>query len=195
MNFLKYTSSHEVFSMIEINAVKTRSSQSTGISFGKLDLVMVTVVFLQSLLIAWFMFLLLEVYEVPPLFRFMQGIAILFAILVPVFIVLEGFQYTTITAGFFVPLVLYAFMFPLFNSLIRHLNLFFDPAIIIPAIIGGIGFGLIGLGAYHLKNNVTKTFALVTAGVTIIFLSSPMILAGFLFVLMGDLSPFTTFPG
>lgn len=181
--------------MIEINAVKTRSSQSTGISFGKLDLVMVTVVFLQSLLIAWFMFLLLEVYEVPPLFRFMQGIAILFAILVPVFIVLEGFQYTTITAGFFVPLVLYAFMFPLFNSLIRHLNLFFDPAIIIPAIIGGIGFGLIGLGAYHLKNNVTKTFALVTAGVTIIFLSSPMILAGFLFVLMGDLSPFTTFPG
>jgi hypothetical protein len=181
--------------MIEINAVKTRSSQSTGISFGKLDLVMVTIVFLQSLLIAWFMFLLLEVYEVPPLFRVMQGIAILFAILVPVFIVLEGFQYTTITAGFFVPLVLYAFMFPLFNSLIRHLNLFLDPAIIIPAIIGGIGFGLIGLGAYHLKNNVSKTFALVTAGITIIFLSSPMIFAAFLYVLTGDLSPFTKLVG
>jgi len=178
--------------MAENNKVKNHLSMSAGISFGKLDLVMVAVVFLQSLLIAWFMFLLMEVYEVPPLFRFMQGIAILFAVLVPVFIVLEGFQYTTITAGFFVPLALYAFMFPLFNSLIRHLNLFLDPAIIIPAIIGGIGFGLIGLGAYHLKNNVTKTFALVTAGITIIFLSSPMILAGFLYVLTGDLSPFTT---
>jgi len=178
--------------MIEINTVKNPSSTSVAISFGKLDLVMVAVVFLQSLLIAWFMFLLLDVYEVPPLFRFMQGIAILFAILVPVFIVLEGFQYTTITAGFFVPLALYAFVFPLFNSLIRHLNLFLDPAIIIPAIIGGIGFGLIGLGAYHLKNDVTKTFALVTAGITIIFLSSPMILAGFFYVLTGDLSPFTT---
>ena len=177
--------------MIEINTVKNPSSMSVGISFGKLDLVMVAVVFLQSLLIAWFMFLLLDVYEVPPLFRFMQGIAILFAVLVPVFIVLEGFQYTNITAGFFVPLFLYAFMFPLFNSLIRHLNLFFDPAIIIPAIIGGIGFGLIGLGAYHLKNDVPKTFALVTAGITIIFLSSPMILAGFFYVLTGDLSPFT----
>ena len=178
--------------MAENNKVKNHLSMSAGISLGKLDLVMVAVVFLQSLLIAWFMFLLLDVYEVTPLFRFMQGIAILFAVLVPVFIVLEGFQYTTITAGFFVPLILYAFMFPLFNSLIRHLNLFLDPAIIIPAIIGGIGFGLIGLGAYHLKNNVAKSFALVTAGITIIFLSSPMILAGFLYVLTGDLSPFTT---
>jgi hypothetical protein len=176
--------------MAEKYEIQLSRKEYSGISFGKLDLVMVAVIFLQSLLIAWFMFLLLDAYEVSPIFRFLQGIAILFAILVPVFIVIEGFRYSSITAGFFIPLALYAFMFPLFNSLIRHINLFLDPAIIIPAIIGGLGFGLIGLGAYHLKNNVSKTFALVTAGITIIFLSTPMILAGFLYVLTGDLSSF-----
>jgi len=174
----------------ENTKVKNRRAWSVGSSFGKLDMIMVAVVFLQSLLIAWFLFLLLDVYEVPVLFRFMQGIAILFAILVPVFIVLEGFQYTSITNGFFVPLIMYILMFSLFNSLIHHLNLFLDPTIIFPAVIGGIGFGLIGLGAYHMQKNTSKTFALVTAGITIIFLSTPMILAGFFYVLTGDLSSF-----
>ena len=86
-------------------------------------------------------------------------------------------------------------MFPLFNSLIYHLNLFLNPAIIIPAIIGGFGFGLIGLGAYHMRSGVSKTFALVTAGLTIIFLSSPMVLAVFLYVLTGNLMSIPGFLG
>jgi hypothetical protein len=175
--------------MTVTHVLKTRAGYA-GLSFGQLDMVMVAVVFLQSLLIAWFLFLMLGGIEVPLLLRIMQGIAILFAILIPVFIVLEGFQYMAITDGFFVPLVLYACMFALFNSLISHLNLFLDPATLMPAIIGGIGFGLIGLGAYHMRNSVSKTFALVTAGVTIIFLSSPMILAGFLYVMTGQLPSF-----
>jgi hypothetical protein len=179
--------------MAETYGLKKSRAWYSGYSFGKLDLVMVAVVFLQSLLIAWFLFLMLGEVEVPLLFRFMQGIAILFAILVPVFVVLEGFQYMSITDGFFVPLVLYAFMFTTFNSLIRHVNLFMDPAIFMPGIIGGIGFGLIGLGAYHMRNNIPKTFALVTAGITIIFLSSPMILAGFLYALTGNLPSFPAF--
>jgi hypothetical protein len=91
--------------------------------------------------------------------------------------------------AFFVPLVLYAGMFAVFNSLISHVNLV-DPTVLIPAIIGGAGFGLIGLGAYHMRNNIPSTFALVTAGITIIFLSSPVALAGFLFVLTGHLPSF-----
>ena len=161
---------------------------SWKLSFGKLEVVVIAVIFLQSLLIAWFLFLIAGAQnETMPLFRIIMGIAILFAILIPVFILLEGFRYNSIMAGFFIPLLLYALMFPLFNSLIYHLNLFLSPTIIIPAIIGGIGFGMIGLGAYHLRSGVSKTFALVTAGLTIIFLSSPMILAVFLYVLTGDL--------
>jgi hypothetical protein len=57
----------------------------------------------------------------------------------------------------------------------------------VPAIAGGIGFGLVGLGAYHLPRNAGKSFAVVTAGITIIFLSTPMVLAGFLFILTGDI--------
>jgi len=164
---------------------------SSKLSFGKLEVVVIAVIFLQSLLIAWFLFLLVGAYnEALPLFRLLQGIAILFAILVPVFILLEGFRYSSITAGFFVPLALYALMFPLFNSLLYHLNLFLDPTVIVPALIGGLGFGLIGLGAYHMRNGISKTFALVTAGITIIFLSSPMILGVFLFVLTGNLTSF-----
>ncbi len=166
---------------------KPRSTASS-LSFGKLEVAVIAVIFLQSLLVAWFLFLIAGGYdEAMPLFRIITGVAVLFAILVPVFILLEGFRYSSIMTGFFIPLLLYALMFPLFNSLIYHLNMFLNPAVIVPAIIGGIGFGLIGLGAYHMRSGVSKTFALVTAGLTIIFLSSPMILAGFLYVLTGNL--------
>jgi hypothetical protein len=167
---------------------------SSNISFGKLEAVVIAVIFLQSLLIAWILFLMAGVYdEAMPLFRVIMGVAVLFAILIPVFILLEGFRYSSIMSGFFIPLLLYTLMFPLFNSLVSHINLFFDPAIIIPAFIGGIGFGFIGLGAYHMRNDVSKTFILATAGVTIIFLSSPTILGGFLFVLTGNLTSFPAF--
>lgn len=162
-------------------------------SFGKLEIVVISVIFLQSLLVAWFLFLIaggLE--ETMPLFRFIMGAAIIFAILVPVFILIEGFRYSSILAGFFTPLLLYSLMYPLFNSLLYHINLFLNPATIIPAIIGGFGFGLIGLGAYHMRSGIAQSFALVTTGLTIIFLSSPMILAVFLFVITGD---FMTIPG
>jgi hypothetical protein len=157
-------------------------------SFGKLDVIMIAVVFLQSLLIAWFMFLILDGFQASLFFRFLQGVAILFAIMVPVFVLLDGFQHLSITDGFFIPLVLYTFMFALFNSLIHHTVMFLDPAILLPAVAGGIGFGLVGLGAYHLPRNVTKSFAVVTAGITLIFISTPMIFAVFLYVFTGDLS-------
>jgi hypothetical protein len=171
---------------------KTNAATSTP-SFGKLEVMMISVIFLQSLLIAWFLFLIFRVQnEAMPFFRLTLGIAIIFAILVPVFILLDGFQYGSIIAAFFIPLLLYSLMYPLFNSLISHINLFLNPAIIIPAIIGGIGFGMIGIGGYHMRNSFSKTFALVTGGLTIIFLSSPMVLGVFMYVLTGNL---TSFPG
>ena len=172
--------------MAQNTRTKNRFAMPSRSSLGKLDVVMVAVVFLQSLLIAWFLFLIMDGIRFSLSFRLMQGIAILFAVIVPVFILLDGFQFRPITEGFFVPLVLYAIMFPLFNSLIHHENLFLDPMILFQGIIGGIGFGLIGLGAFHMKNNVPKTFALATTGITIIFLSTPVILAVFLYVLTGD---------
>ena len=167
---------------------ESRSVMPEILSYGKLDVIMVVVVFLQSLLIAWFLFLILGEFEIPIFFRFLQGVAILFAIMVPVFVLLEGFQHLSITDGFFIPLGLYTFMFALFNSLIQHTVLFLNPAVILPALAGGIGFGLVGLGAYHLPRNLGKSFTAVTAGITIIFLSSPMILAVFLYVFTGNLS-------
>jgi hypothetical protein len=179
---------HKEVRMTENTESDRRSVLPAVLSFGKLDVIMVAVVFLQSLLIAWFLYIILDGVEVPLFFRFLQGIAILFAVMVPVFVLLEGFQHLSITDGFFIPLGLYTFMFALFNSLIHYSFRFLDPAVILPAIAGGIGFGLVGLGAYHLRRNVTKSFAFVTTGVTIIFLSSPMILAGFLYIFTGDLS-------
>jgi hypothetical protein len=164
------------------------------LSPGKFADVVFAVVFLQSLLIAWLLFLMTGATgEMMPLFRLVMGIAILFAILFPVFILLEGFRYSSILAGFFIPLVLYTLMFPLFNSLVSRMNLFLDPMVIIPAFIGGIGFGLIGLGAYHSRRGILRTFALVTAGLTIIFLSSPTILSVFLFVITGNVPSFPLF--
>jgi len=179
--------------MSENSEGKKGALASAGIFFKELDLIMVSVLFIQSLLIAWFVFLILQAYDVPPLLRLMRGIAVLFAILFPVFLVLEGFRYSSVTAGFFVPMFLYAVTFPLFNSLVQHLNLFLDPTVMIPAITGGIGFGLIGLGAYKLRRSPLKTFALATAGTTLIFISTPTVLAGFLYVLSGDSSLFSPY--
>ncbi|OPX62044.1 MULTISPECIES: hypothetical protein [unclassified Methanoregula] len=157
-------------------------------SFGKLEIVVIAVIFLQSLLVAWFLFLIAGgLDQSMPLFRVIMGAAIVFAILIPVFILIEGFRYSSILAGFFTPLLLYSLMYPLFNSLLYHINLFLNPATIVPAIVGGLGFGLIGLGAYHMRSGIARSFALVTTGLTIIFLSSPMVLAVFLFVVTGEL--------
>ena len=157
------------------------------LAFGKLEVVVISVIFLQSLLVAWFLFLIAGgLNQSMPFFRIIMGAAILFAILVPVFILIEGFRYSSILAGFFIPLLLYSLMYPLFNSLLYHINLFFNPVIIVPAIIGGFGFGLIGLGAYHLRGGIARSFALVTTGLTIIFLSSPAVLAVFMYVITGD---------
>lgn len=158
------------------------------LSFGKPDVIMVAVVFLQSLLIAWFLFLITAEFEIPTFLRFLQGVSILFAIMVPVFVLLDGFQNLSITDGFFIPLILYTFMFTLFNSLIHYSVEFLVPGVILPAIAGGIGFGFVGLGAYHLQRNIPKSFACVTAGITIIFLSSPLILSAFVFIFTGDLA-------
>jgi hypothetical protein len=174
--------------MSECNEKESYSVMPDMLSFGKLDLIMITVVFLQSLLIAWFLFLILDGFQASLFFRFLQGVAILFAIMVPVFVLLDGFQHLSIQDGFFIPLGLYTCMFILFNSLIYHTVLLLDPAVLLPAVAGGIGFGLVGLGAYHLPRNATKSFAVVTAGITIIFLSTPMILAGFFYILTGDLA-------
>lgn len=165
---------------------------ASKLSLGKFEDAVFAIVFLQSLLIAWFLFLIAGAQgEAAPFFRLLLGIATLFAVLFPVFILLEGFRYSSILAGFFMPLVLYTLMFPLFGSLVYHINMFLDPSIVIPAITGGIGFGLIGLGAYHSRHGIIKAFALVTAGLTIIFLSSPAILSAFLFAITGN---FTSFP-
>jgi hypothetical protein len=151
---------------------------------------MVAIIFLQSLLIAWFLFLITEGLEISMLFRFLQGVAILFALMVPVFVLLDGFQHLSITDSFFIPMALYTFMFALFNSLIQATLLSLDPLTILQALAGGIGFGIVGLGAYHLRRNATKSFAAVTIGITIIFLTTPVILAGFLYVFTGDLPVF-----
>lgn len=176
--------------MTELATDEQHSVMPDILSFGKLDVVMVAIVFLQSLLIAWFLFLIIDGIEIALVFRFLQGVAILFAIMVPVFVLLDGFQHLSITDGFFIPMALYTFMFVLFNSLIEATLLFLDPMILLQALAGGIGFGLVGLGAYHISRNIPKSFVAVTAGITIIFLSTPAVLTGF-FVITANFLPLT----
>jgi hypothetical protein len=153
---------------------------------GEWEIIPFGISFLQSLIISWFIILFLEVYGVPSSLRLLLGAGILFLFLLPVFLVFEGFHYTTPTVGFFVPLVLYTLVFPLFDSLFFDLNRFLDPWVIIPSIIGGIGFGLIGVGSYHMKKSSLNAFIWATIGTTLIFLSSPDILQAFLYVVSGD---------
>jgi len=142
--------------------------------------------FLQSITISWFVIMFLEVSGVSSPSRILLGAGVLFLLIIPVFLVIEGFRYTTPTVGFFVPFILYALVFPVLDSVFFDLNKFFDPAVIIPAVIGGIGFGLIGVASYHMKKSFLNAFMWAILGTTLIFLSSPTILQAFLYVISGD---------
>jgi hypothetical protein len=83
-------------------------------------------------------------------------------------------------------LFLYALTIPLFDSLLTHINLLADPTVVVPQVIGGIGFGIIGVGSYQLKRSILVSFICATAGLTLIFLSAPDILHSFLYFLTGD---------
>jgi hypothetical protein len=145
----------------------------------------VAILFVQSLLIAWFILLILDTVEFTLLEKLMRGFFILFMLFVPVFLVMEGFRHSTPTAGFFIPLFVYALAYPLFESMLLHLNLFFNPDVIVPSVIGGIGFGIIGVGSYHFKRDILLSFVLATAGITIIFLVSPGVFLEFQYLVSG----------
>jgi len=144
------------------------------------------ILFIQSLLIWWFLTLIMETYDVSLLVRLLRGLAILFIVFIPVFLVIEGFQNTTPVAGFFIPLFLYALTVPLFDSILTHINVLADPSVIVPQVIGGIGFGIIGVGSYNLKRGVLISFVCATTGLTLIFLSAPDLLHSFLYAVTGD---------
>lgn len=144
------------------------------------------IAFLQSLTIAWFVILFLDFYGISSSMRLVLGVGILFLLIIPVFLVIEGFRYTTPTLGFFVPFVLYALVFPVLDSLFFDPTRFLDLSVIIPSVIGGIGFGLIGVGSYHMKRSFLNACIWATVGTTLIFLSSPDILQAFLYVISGD---------
>jgi hypothetical protein len=152
----------------------------------------VAILFIQSLLIWWFLSLIMEAYDISLVIRLLRGLAILFIIFIPVFLVIEGFKYTTPSAGFFIPLFLYALTIPLFDSFLLHMNLLIDPSVVVPQVIGGIGFGIIGVGSYNLKRSVLVCFICATVGLTLIFLSAPHILQSFLYVISGDSAFFSS---
>ena len=145
----------------------------------------IAILFIQSLLIWWFLTLIMDSYDVSTMVRLLRGLAILFVVFIPVFLVIEGFQNTKPTAGFFIPLFLYALTIPLFDSFLTHINLLADPSVLVPQAIGGIGFGIVGVGSYFLKRSVLACFVCATVGITLVFLSAPDIFQTFLYVLSG----------
>lgn len=145
----------------------------------------VAILFIQSLLIWWFLTLIIEVYDVTLMLRLVRGLAILFVVFIPVLLVIEGFQNSNPAAGFFIPLLLYALTIPLFDSILAHINFLTEPSVIVPQVIGGIGFGIIGIGSYSLKRSWFTCVVCMTAGLTLVFLSAPDIFQSLVYVVYG----------
>ncbi len=152
------------------------------------------ILFIQSLLIWWFLSMIMESYDADILMQLLRGLAILFIVFIPVFLVIEGFQNSTPAAGFFIPLILYVLTIPLFDSLLTHVSLLTDTSVIIPQLTGGVGFGFVGIGSYNLKRRFFFSFACITAGITLVFLSAPDILRMFLSLLPAGILPLPFLP-
>jgi hypothetical protein len=103
----------------------------------------------------------------------MMGLGLLFVFIIPVIITIAGFRHLAPLLAFIIPFMLYAIIVPIFDSLWLQYNLLGNPGLIMLKIIGGAGFGIIGIGACRLKENIFFAVIIIVTGILIVLTNAP----------------------
>jgi hypothetical protein len=121
-----------------------------------------------------------------PSFRVMMGLDLLFVILIPFFIIFISAESMELKKSFVLPAIVVGILFPICDALFLSPTLLLSPAFYIPFLIGGLGFGFIGLAGNHYHRNFSRSMVFFTIGIGVILLNSATFIPITWYVITGD---------
>lgn len=132
--------------------------------------------------------------DYPP-FRIMMALDIVFVVLIPFLIVFISADMMKTTTSFFLPLINIGIVFPICDVFFLDLALLLTPEYFIPFLIGGFGFGLIGLAGNKYHGDFKKSMIFFTIGMMIIVMNFVNFIPITYYVLTGDAMILQLIPG
>lgn len=124
--------------------------------------------------------------EMTPL-RLILGFSIVFNFIVPILFVYAGSGHMGFQLSMTVPFIIYAGLYPLFDSvLLGSIALIYTTTYIVPMIVGGVGVAFIGCGSYFTRFDHVLSRTCIVCGTLIFILSAPNLVPVSYFVISGD---------
>lgn len=121
-----------------------------------------------------------------PSFRVMMGLDLLFIILIPLLVIFISTESMEPKKGFLFPAIVVGILFPLCDALFLNPILLLSPAFYTPFLMGGLGFGLIGLAGCHYHRDFFRSIVFFTLGMGVILLNSATFIPITWYVITGD---------
>jgi hypothetical protein len=120
----------------------------------------------------------------------MMGLDVVFVFIIPIILVFMLANKMELSTSFFLPLVVYGLIFPICDALfLDPFTLLVYPQYFITFLIGGIGFGLIGLSGKIYPGDLLKSLMIYSFGISIIMINSFNIIPVLYYVVTGDMTP------
>lgn len=132
-------------------------------------------------------------YGYPP-FRIMMGLAIVFVLIIPILAIFLSAKLMTPRTSFLLPYLISGICFPVCDSLFLDTSLLQHLSYFLPFLIGGLGYGFIGLSGNYYHIDFKKSIIIFTAGMGIILLNSVNYIPITYYVLTGDTSVLSLIP-
>lgn len=121
-------------------------------------------------------------------FRVMLALAIIFGLVFPLAIIFTGFREISMLTSFLIPFIIFGIVTPVLDSALLGYSFITNPDIIQFYLLGGVGFGIAGIGANRIKANWSQTVFLLLIGVIVILLNAPNYIRVIPFIITGDTS-------
>jgi hypothetical protein len=130
-----------------------------------------------------------------PSFRIMMGLDLFFVLLIPFLVIFLSADSMDLKTSFLLPVIVIGFIFPVCDAMFLNLALLVYPGFYIPLLIGGFGFGFIGLAGNHYHREFTKSILFFTIGMAVILLNSASFIPITYFVITGNPTSLMLIPG
>jgi hypothetical protein len=128
----------------------------------------------------------IQMFNIELPFRIMLALGIIFGLVFPLVIIIIGFHEGNILTSFLVSFVIFGILTPLIDSVLVGYSLITNQVIILFYLLGGIGFGIVAIGATRVHANKLQAFMIMLAGIVIILINAPNYIRVIPFVITGD---------
>lgn len=119
-------------------------------------------------------------------FRIMLVLAVSFGLVIPLSVIIAGLRDTSIPVAFLIPFVIFGIITPLIDSVFLGYSIMANPEIILFYLGGGLGFGIVGIGASRIATHRSYAILVIITGIFIILMNAPNYMRVIPFVITGD---------